>query len=405
MPSSRELRPELRALAETLRHKLGPFPAGSLDAIVVERAPDERLALAGLIQLAETSPEILSSVLADNEAAGDLIACLGASELLTTELSAAGDRWPEIFGDARRGSFDSIRAAIRCSPVGGQTRQDAAAALAQFKRREFAKIAIADLLRTIEVPETAALMSALADECIRAGLDCVKRLMGPRADQAGEFCVLAMGKLGANELNLSSDIDLVYLYEARDPQAAAVAAARMGEMLTEILSNNCFRVDLRLRPGGRNSPLVASFESALGFYQAYGQTWERAALLRARPVAGAVALGERWLAELDRFVYRRYLDFETLSQLRAMKRQIEAELGAPGMVERNVKLGYGGIRELEFIVQALTLIYGGRDPRLRTHRTLDALERLEALGYLASRHAQRLAAAYLFLRDRKSTRL
>ncbi len=399
MPSSRELRPELRALAETLRHKLGPFPAGSLDAIVVERAPDERLALAGLIQLAETSPEILSSVLADNEAAGDLIACLGASELLTTELSAAGDRWPEIFGDARRGSFDSIRAAIRCSPVGGQTRQDAAAALAQFKRREFAKIAIADLLRTIEVPETAALMSALADECIRAGLDCVKRLMGPRADQAGEFCVLAMGKLGANELNLSSDIDLVYLYEARDPQAAAVAAARMGEMLTEILSSGCFRVDLRLRPGGRNSPLVASFEGALSFYQNYGQTWERAALLRARPVAGAVALGDRMIAELANFVYRRFLDFDTLKQLRAMKHQIEAELRSPAMVERNIKLGRGGIRELEFVAHALTLIYGGRDPRIRTGNALTALRLLDTYGYMAPERATALAEAYVLLRD------
>ena len=220
-------------------------------------------------------------------------------------------------------------------------------------------------------------------------------MLGARAADLGHFCALAMGKLGASELNLSSDIDLLYLFDGPDQHRAA----RLGETLTELLSNNCFRIDLRLRPGGRSSPLVASFESALGFYQAYGQTWERAALLRARPVAGAVALGERLIAELDRFVYRRYLDFETLRQLRAMKRQIEAELGATGMVERNIKLGYGGIRELEFIVQALTLIYGGRDPRLRTRRTLEALERLDSLGYLATRHAQRLASAYLFLRD------
>ena len=158
-------------------------------------------------------------------------------------------------------------------------------------------------------------------------------------------------------------------------------------------------MDMRLRPGGRNSPLVTSFEGALSFYQGFGETWERAALLRARPVAGAFDVGRRLLGELGHFVYRRYLDFDTLRQLRAMKYQIERELRAPDLVARNIKLGYGGIRELEFIVQALTLVYGGRDPRLRTAHTLAALERLGALGYLNNGRARELAAAYLFLRD------
>ncbi|HEY6394246.1 MAG TPA: bifunctional [glutamate--ammonia ligase]-adenylyl-L-tyrosine phosphorylase/[glutamate--ammonia-ligase] adenylyltransferase, partial [Candidatus Binataceae bacterium] len=175
--------------------------------------------------------------------------------------------------------------------------------------------------------------------------------------------------------------------------------AKVGEALTEILSAKCFRIDLRLRPGGRNSPLVTPVEGAIGFYQNLGETWERAALLRARPVAGATALGQRLLDELQHFIYRRYLDFDTLAQLRAMKRQIEAELRTPDAVERNIKLGYGGIRELEFIVQSLTLIYGGRDPRLRTERTIASLERLDVLGYLPSAQARKLAAAYLFLRD------
>jgi len=177
------------------------------------------------------------------------------------------------------------------------------------------------------------------------------------------------------------------------------AVARLGETLIELLSPGCFRMDMRLRPGGRNSPLVTSFEGALSFYQGFGETWERAALLRARPVAGAFDVGRRLLGELGHFVYRRYLDFDTLRQLRAMKYQIERELRAPDLVARNIKLGYGGIRELEFIVQALTLVYGGRDPRLRTAHTLAALERLGALGYLNNGRARELAAAYLFLRD------
>ncbi|MGH7907721.1 MAG: bifunctional [glutamate--ammonia ligase]-adenylyl-L-tyrosine phosphorylase/[glutamate--ammonia-ligase] adenylyltransferase, partial [Candidatus Binataceae bacterium] len=223
-------------------------------------------------------------------------------------------------------------------------------------------------------------------------------ILGSRADAASRFCVLAMGKLGAMELNLSSDIDLMYIFEQPAPESGREAATRLAELTTELLSDHCFRTDLRLRPGGRNALLVASLESALNFYQSLGQTWERAALLRARPVAGELELGRRLLVELDRFIFRRYLDFETLRQLRAMKRQIEEELHS-GMVERNIKLGYGGIRELEFIAQALTLIYGGRDPRLRSEQTLVVFQRLDTLGYLSSARAQKLASAYLFLRD------
>ena len=169
--------------------------------------------------------------------------------------------------------------------------------------------------------------------------------------------------------------------------------------MTELLTASGFRIDLRLRPGGQSGPLAASLEGALGFYQNFGQTWERAALLRVRPVAGALDVGERFTAEMGRFIYRRYLDFDTVSQLRAMKRQIEEELRSPEMVESNIKLGRGGIRELEFIVQALMLIYGGRDVRLRQPRTTEALERLSTLGYLAAERAKSLAEAYLFLRD------
>ena len=399
MPSEPELSPELQSLAESLRQKLQAPSAARIDTIVAERAPDERLALAGLLQLAELSPEILGAALLDSSMARDLVFCLGASELVRTELAAAGDRWVELFKLARTASIDSIRNAMRCDPIQADTRPAAAAALGQFKRREFIKIAIADLLRRIEVAETARLMSALADECIRAGLDAARHLMGARANEAGEFCVLAMGKLGANELNLSSDIDLIYLYDAPDTQSAAVASARIGELLTEILSDGCFRVDLRLRPGGRSSPLVVPFEGALSFYQNHGQTWERAALLRARPVAGAIALGERLVADLASFVYRRFLDFDTLRQLRAMKHQIEAELRSPDMIARNIKLGRGGIRELEFVAHSLTLIYGGRDPRIRTGNALSALRRLDTYGYMAQDRATALAEAYILLRD------
>ncbi len=278
-------------------------------------------------------------------------------------------------------------------------RQGAAAALGEFKRRWFLQIAIGDLLGRLTVTDTTRALSQLADECIRGALAAAADLAGMNAAVADDLCVLAMGKLGASELNLSSDIDLIYLLGGSADPTRLEIANRIGEALTEIIAAECFRVDMRLRPGGRGSPLVISADSALGYYQSHGDTWERAALLRARPAAGAIEVGQRLLEDLTRFIYRRYLDFDTLRQLRAMKRQIEQELRSPDLIERNIKLGRGGIRELEFIVQSLTLIYGGRDPRLRTAMTLEAIDRLETYGYLAGDRAQKLRDAYRFLRD------
>ena len=393
--------PELRGLAARFSDSLGdPNVAESTLALVRERAPDERLALAFLLKLAEQSAATLAGALRDRERAGDLVFCLGASELVASDLSATDGEWLSVFDRARTESAEALIESIRPPAVterggAGMERREAAAVLGEFKRRVFLRIAIGDLVGRLGVAGTMAAMSRLADECIRAALAATSRLIGPPAEAARDFCVIAMGKLGASELNLSSDIDLMYLCDGGGEEGVR----RVGELMTELLSQGCFRIDLRLRPGGRNSPLVVSFDAALDFYHDLGQTWERAALLRARPVAGAVARGQRLIAELGRFIYRRYLDFDTLRQLRAMKRQVESELRTPDLVERNVKLGYGGIRELEFVVQALTLIYGGRDPRLRVPQTLAALERLELHGYMQGERVRRLKEAYLFLRD------
>ncbi len=367
--------------------------------LVQDHAADGQLALATLSRLAEESPASMRELLSDRARARDLIFCLGASEVVSAEISQAGPTWLSMFDRARLATVDSALSAMRCDLGAVSTRADAARELSLFKRSIFFQIAVADLIGEIDVKGTMLLMSRLADECIRAACDAAFRLTGERASEAGEFCVLAMGKLGASELNLSSDIDLVYIYHPPTPGSGGIAAARMGEIITELLSTGCFRIDMRLRPGGRNSPLAVPFDGALSFYQSYGQTWERAALLRARPVAGSLQLGRRMLEELDRFVYRSYLDFDTLRQLRAMKHQIEVELRSPDLIERNIKLGYGGIRELEFIVQALSLIYGGRDRRIRTEKTIEALERLAEFGYLPPARARDLSEAYLFLRN------
>ena len=389
-------------LADRLKRRLGNVRLAEHSlAAVTTRAPDEQLAVAFLLKLAEDSPDALKSVLRDRAAGDDLIFCLGSSELIATELSSAGDSWSEVFLDARATTMEKLFAAMRHDKpsLDAPDRHTAAAELGQFMRRMRARIAIADLLDRITVADTARAMSELADECIRTALDLAIRFFGDRASQIGRFCVLAMGKLGARELNLSSDVDLIYLHEPSGSADGVEAAARLGELFTEILSAGCFRIDLRLRPGGRFAPLVTPIEGAIGYYQNLGQTWERAALLRARPVAGDLEIGPQLLGELGRFVFRSYLDFDTLRDLRAMKRQIEAELHTPAMIERNIKLGRGGIRELEFIVQALTLIYGGRDRRLRIAGTVAALETLDSLGYISPARACELAEAYLFLRD------
>jgi glutamate-ammonia-ligase adenylyltransferase len=398
MPQAAVLSPELGDLAAQLAHRVGePQLAALAIAAIAGRAPDERLALVAMLKLAEESGAELREALADPALAADLALCVGGSEAVAQGLGAMGPGWLAFFRAARAMSVESLDAALRFTAGPSGERREAARRLGEFKRRLFLQIAIADLTRRIDVGGTMRAMSQLAAECIGAALGCARLILGSRAPAAGGFCVLAMGKLGARELNLSSDIDLVYVFDG--PQEEAEAAARLGEVLTELLSAECFRVDLRLRPGGRNSPLVTPFLGALSFYQSFGQTWERAALLRARPLAGALEVGRRLLGELGHFVYRRFLDFDTLRQLRAMKHQIERELRAPDLVARNIKLGYGGIRELEFIVQALILVWGGRDPRLRTEQTLAALERLGVLGYLDAARARELAAAYLFLRD------
>ncbi len=216
-----------------------------------------------------------------------------------------------------------------------------------------------------------------------------------------------MGKLGGAELNYSSDVDLVYVYgeEADHPSGKPVRLffAKIAEEVTKAIADVtedglCFRVDVRLRPGGDQSPLAVSVAGTLGHYEAWGQTWERSVWLKARAVGGDRALGATLLDELAPFVYRRYLDFATLEDLKAMKRRVDQSLRR-GQYERDVKLGRGGIREIEFWVQAHQLVHAGKDARLQVRGTLAALERLAASGYVDATLARRLAAAYRFLRD------
>jgi glutamate-ammonia-ligase adenylyltransferase len=309
------------------------------------------------------------------------------------------------------------------------TRPGVASLLRQAKRQAALIAAVADLLGLWPLDRVTGALSDLADACTDYACAHLLReaqargdlkLAGgaarhdPRATGKGSgLVVLGMGKLGGRELNYSSDIDLMVLY---DPEAAAYDADRAGAIyvrlardLVRLLEERTehgyvFRTDLRLRPDPAATPLAVSLPAAIVYYESMGQNWERAAMIKARPVAGDRALGEHFLREIRPFVWRRHLDFAAVADIHSIKRQIHAHKGHKGahasvqVAGHDVKLGRGGIREIEFTTQVLQLIWGGRDPGLRDPTTLGALAALAAAGKIDRRAAADLADAYGFLR-------
>jgi glutamate-ammonia-ligase adenylyltransferase len=235
------------------------------------------------------------------------------------------------------------------------------------------------------------------------------------------FTVLGMGKLGARELNYSSDIDLILLYDRRSPIYAGHMpedgigqfTSRMARELVSLMQDRdaggyVFRTDLRLRPDPSATPIAVSFDTAVTYYESLALNWERAAMIKARPVAGDLALGHRFLEALRPFIWRRGLDFAAMADIHAMKRRINARKAAPmagtpdpvaQIAGRDVKLGEGGIREIEFLVQTLQLVWGGRNPSVRASSTLATLAALVDAGHLNTVAADELQAAYGFLRQ------
>lgn len=271
-------------------------------------------------------------------------------------------------------------------------------------------------------------LSTLAELTLNAALWCCRRQLvarhGECRDGGGQpvpLVMLGMGKLGAGELNYGSDIDLIALYgrgakdsEGPSPLAPEEFFSRLVRQTARALAEQTadgwvFRVDLRLRPHGNNGPMAASVAGAMGYYETVGDTWERAAYIKARPVAGsdggdtpeaprALALGVDFLAELRPFIYRHYLDYPALEAIRAVRARIHARQVARDQVGSDLKLGSGGIREIEFFVQAQQLIHGGHDASLRSPKTLTALTALAAAEHVRAEDAATLAGAYRVLR-------
>ncbi|WOJ92520.1 bifunctional [glutamate--ammonia ligase]-adenylyl-L-tyrosine phosphorylase/[glutamate--ammonia-ligase] adenylyltransferase [Congregibacter variabilis] len=295
---------------------------------------------------------------------------------------------------------------------------EATVVLRRFRQRQMLRIIWRDLNRLAPTLETTRDVSWLADACITHGLKhCTAELeakygqpLGSDSGEHQELVVLAMGKLGAHELNLSSDIDLIFTYPERGNTKGAARSisneeffTRVGRALIALLDpvtaeGFVFRVDMRLRPYGESGSLVQSFAGLEAYYQEQGRDWERYALIKARPVTGKLQYRQALMACLHPFVYRRYVDYSAIESLRSMKQLIVAEVRRRGL-QRNVKLGSGGIREIEFIAQCFQLIRGGRDSTLQRRELFAVLTQCADLGCLPQDVVQELQAAYLFLRD------
>ncbi len=301
--------------------------------------------------------------------------------------------------------------------AGVMTEVQLAQALRRFRQEQQVRIIWRDLTRQASTMQTTRDLSDMADSCIEQAYQWVYQdllsTFGVPLNQAGkpqQLVVLGMGKLGAHELNLSSDIDLIFAYpESGETEGGRRSLSnqeffsRVGQRLIRLLDEVTvdgfvFRVDMRLRPYGDSGALVFSFNALEQYYQNQGRDWERYAMIKARVVAGDQSAGAQLLTMLKPFVYRRYLDFAAIEALRNLKQMIQREVARKGMQD-NVKLGSGGIREVEFIGQAFQLIHGGRDHSLQQRPILSVLDVLATNVYLPDATVDELKGAYLFLRD------
>ncbi len=317
--------------------------------------------------------------------------------------------------------LDAIAAALgRLSTTAALSEKGLMADLRRLKREAHLLIALDDLARSATTAQTVRRLSALADACVGAAVAFLLR----DAHRSGKLClpdpgdpatgsgwiVIAMGKLGARELNYSSDIDLIVFF---DPNAPAIfdrfeaneVFTRLTRRLVRILQDRTedgyvFRTDLRLRPDPGSTPLAIPVLAALNYYEGRGQNWERAAMIKARPVAGDLDAGRAFLAELQPYVWRKYMDFAAIADVHSIKRQIHDHRGHGeiAVAGHNVKLGRGGIREIEFFVQTQQLIAGGRYPQLRGRETVAMLDGLAVHRWITYDARDALTRNYWFLR-------
>lgn len=330
-----------------------------------------------MARLLEDRPETAERLASDEELADALTAVIAASRSLT-RLCVTEPEAIEVLTDLDRVPPDDF------STTTG---------LARWKRLELLRVAARDLLGRDQLEAVGRSLSVLADRVLEGAHDlALAEADGALAEADGALAVIGMGKLGARELNYASDIDVLFVGEPTDD-----AQERRARLLMDA-ARTCFRVDADLRPEGRDGPLVRSVPSFLSYWQRWAQAWEIQALIKARAVAGAAELGERFVDSASELLWSRTFGADELTQVRDLKARSEAEMTRRGLAEREVKRGRGGIRDIEMAVQLLQLVHGRHDPALRAPSTLSALAELAAAGYVDGDDGRTLSEAYVFLR-------
>jgi glutamate-ammonia-ligase adenylyltransferase len=291
-------------------------------------------------------------------------------------------------------------------------------AFPRFRQRQTLRIGTNDIIRDRPLEEITRDISRVGDAAIEVALATALRHVAARfggpytaSGKLARCVVLAFGKLGGEELNYSSDIDLMFLYDEEGAtRGKRVTHLSNGEFFGRVVGDvvrllsshtdrgQAYRVDLRLRPEGHHGPLARSLASTLSYYDTLGRTWERQALIKVRPVAGDLELGQEFLRAIEPFVYRKYLSFAEINEIKAIKRRIEHKATRTGVSDTEVKTGHGGIRDIEFTIQFLQLLNGGDLPDVRQRNTLLAMQALERVGCLTFEEYHILEEAYRFLR-------
>lgn len=330
------------------------------------------------------------------------------------------DRLATLLGNSPEAAIEECLnlARSRCSDADSD--ETVMHALRKMKQEAHLLIALADIAGAWNVDRVIAAISDMADCAVSAAFNYLLtqahhsgKLNLPQIKSpgvgAGVF-VLALGKHGARELNYSSDVDLIVFYDPdapalADPLDASPLFVRLTRQLVKLLQEQTedgyvLRVDLRLRPDPGSTSVAISLPAAFDYYESVGQNWERAAFIKARPIAGDIAVGEKFIADLTPFIWRKYFDYAAIADIHAMKRQIHAVRGHGqiAIVGHDIKLGRGGIREVEFFVQTQQLIFGGRRPQLRGRQTLGMLRELQSDGWITEIAVEELSAAYRIMR-------
>jgi glutamate-ammonia-ligase adenylyltransferase len=412
-------RRNLTALAE----HLGPI--GFLDlmgplARWLPRSPDPDLALNNLERvLSRPSARTMLPVLVEGRGRtlDTLLRLLGTSQFLADVLAADSTAIELLRGPGRRPpEVAELRDQLRTDV---NTAADDAAVLRAFRRcrrRQILRIGINDIVRDRPLEEVTRDISRAAEAAVEVAVEFALHRLAARfgepvasGGRPGRLAVLAFGKLGGEELNYSSDIDLMFVHDA-EGETRGRRRIEAGEFFGRVVSDvvrllsthtsdgHAYRVDLRLRPEGRRGPLSRSLAGTLSYYDAMGRTWERQALIKARPIAGDAELGREFVLAIEPFVYRKYFSFSEINEVKALKRTMERKVRTAGADDRDVKAGRGGIRDIEFAVQFLQLLNGGDLHAVRERNTLAAIRALAEAGCLTEQEERILDDTYRFLR-------